>query len=302
MARNKSLLTEKQRMYTQLVVYCATLGPLTALLVFFYCIYIIRFNNNSASHKKSVFGPLVILAYRTIKFHYPGFILACLMYYVLGRIRIFGTNSEVTGYIYYRLFLIFTILVNLFVQVYQLTIAAVSVLKFIHSQNKSGSRITRKTVNILIRCFVLLVILKDCGWYMYKLSLPSAWFVVKNEISPFDLFDILYTIHHMIYQFLIFIGMGFTFFTKPDPEIGLSERMIVKQTKTLGIAKLIMLIVAGAGLLLKFEVEDVLVLICSIDLLLVPVIIEITEKPNKVPVGASCEEEKKKPIDSDSGF
>ncbi|EGT30870.1 hypothetical protein CAEBREN_07744 [Caenorhabditis brenneri] len=89
MARNKPLLTEKQRMYTQLVVYCATLGPLTALLVFFYCIYIIRFNNNSSAHKKSF-----LRRYRILAFHssHPYHEMRIRVYYFAKNASVFGLN------------------------------------------------------------------------------------------------------------------------------------------------------------------------------------------------------------------
>ncbi|CAL2043133.1 unnamed protein product [Caenorhabditis brenneri] len=261
--------------YTNLLTaHAVTLGPLVVCFLCFVIPYLRAIDKNLPVHQKSPFLPLITVSLREIRYLYPSFFAAGVLFGAAFMLNDFP--RDIFSHIF-RLLVIFGLPVNWFVAMYQLAISTISIHRFRNRRkpDSSSKRWDLDDVNILVNFYIGLVVLKDCGLFLW------LYFYQQDSLNTFIW---VFAIHYIAYQILLFIGTISQFSLKSE---SYSEKVIEIHIKAIGIVKFILFILTGISLLTGFHITFTMTLFFFIDFLLVPVVIQITEvmtDPNLVPV------------------
>ncbi|CAL2043129.1 unnamed protein product [Caenorhabditis brenneri] len=253
-----------------LITYGSILGPLA--VCFLCCLppYIKAFKRNLAAHAVSPLLVLVTHSFRTLKFNYPTFFV----FGIISGMFCFSPASMVAGRYVINMALIFGLAIVMYVSMYQLAISLISIHRFFDNRQpvELRSSLTRKNVIVLMILLFLIEVLNYIGAYIaiFVIILTGKW-ELYIHVAIYNCS--LYIAH----QILLFIGMAFQFSMSSVPTTSHSENVIVTHTKQIGATKFVLLIIAVLSYITGFETTVAVIMFFSIDVFLVPLIIELTE-------------------------
>uniref|UniRef100_A0A1I7V2C8 Transmembrane domain-containing protein n=1 Tax=Caenorhabditis tropicalis TaxID=1561998 RepID=A0A1I7V2C8_9PELO len=245
---------------------------LLAMAIAFLCClpgYVRAFRKHLPAHGSSPLLPLLTHSYRTLIYNYPTL-------FTLSIISGAASTAKIIGYdrIISYMCSVFGIAVNLYVAMYQIVISIISIHRFINSRQPEAFRSTlsRKNVIVLMVLVFLVFFIRDMGM--------MTWLIVCFANGQFRmLYTVLkyYLMTYVTHQVLLFIGMAFEFSLGSDMAASHSERVISKQIKAIGCVKLVLFILAGTSIITNIHTVLAEFLFYSVDVFLVPLVIEITE-------------------------
>ncbi|EGT30955.1 hypothetical protein CAEBREN_17678 [Caenorhabditis brenneri] len=181
---------------------------------------------------------------------------------------------QCAGRYFINMALIFGLAIVMYVSMYQLAISLISIHRFFDNRQpvELRSSLTRKNVIVLMIMLFLIEVLNYIGAYIaiFVIIMTGKW-ELYIHVAIYNCS--LYIAH----QILLFIGMGFQFSMRTVPATNHSENVIVTHTKHIGATKFVLLIIAVLSYITGFETTVAVMMFFSIDVFLVPLIIELTE-------------------------
>ncbi|EGT30803.1 hypothetical protein CAEBREN_06142 [Caenorhabditis brenneri] len=245
--------------------------------------YVKAFTKHSGAFGQSPFLPLVNHSNSMIKRFYPIFIIFVVAFIVLyahpGTGLWFVPAMLISG--------ILLLAIKSFVSVYQSVIAIVSFQTVMSSRDPHGTgwKFTRSRLIALTTILYIIAILREFLLFFYIIFVMILDYLLKSESEidikfmflPTATGDSSYERSHTFYQFVLFIGMFSQYFLKPQITSNHLEQIILFHTKIMGAMKLVIYILYIVSIVTKFQNEIAYMIFVTIDILLVPLVIEITE-------------------------
>ncbi|CAL2043135.1 unnamed protein product [Caenorhabditis brenneri] len=166
------------------------------------------------------------------------------------------------------------ITITWYTSMYQIVLSIITIHKFINSRQPEEFRTTlsRKNIQIIMVVVLSIVISKDIIWC-------TAMIFVKiyEEHDKIKTLVLYYLMIYVTFQVLLYISLGFQSTLKSDLTASPSEKLIVKHIKWIGSIKLGLFVITAICLFSEFEIAIALTLFFSVDMFLVPLVVEVTE-------------------------
>ncbi|EGT30922.1 hypothetical protein CAEBREN_07202 [Caenorhabditis brenneri] len=246
------------------ITYGVTLVPLGVCYLYYLSSYIKAFRRNLTAHEISPLLPLVIYGHNHLKFACPTTIVFVVVFMGLSKLI---DDDPIGGA------LVCLLLLYMFAIIYQVLIALISIHRFFNNRRPIELRkeLTSADVTKLYWCVFIIVTTKEVGtaFVMNGIFKFGVWHLNVLHIYFFGCY--------IFYQILLFIATALQFSMKSVPATSHSENNIVNHTKILGVTKFVLFIITGISYVTGIQTIVALSMFCSIDLSLVPVVIEITE-------------------------
>ncbi|CAL2043120.1 unnamed protein product [Caenorhabditis brenneri] len=253
----QELLSDNMPDVTSLIIYLVILGVLAIAFLCCFPFYLKASTKNAAAHEMSPLSPLFMCSYRTIKFVYPIFFL----------FSAFGGSF-------------LGIVIDMCVATYQISISLFSIHRFFNDRRPVEMRknLTSKNVTTTLAITFSIIFVKELG------TIIIAIMIVLNGPSKIGSFLVIYCLATYIpYQILLFVAMALQFCMEPSTSH--SENIVAANTKIIGATKIVLHLITGLCCATGFLATASLLLFFSIDVFLVPLVIEITEifvTPNEI--------------------
>ncbi|CAL2043117.1 unnamed protein product [Caenorhabditis brenneri] len=244
----QELLPDDMPDVTSLNIFFVILGLLA--IAFIICLprYIKASIKNAAAHGTSPLFPLFMCSYRTLKFVYPIFFV------------FFAFGGSLLG-----------IGIYMSVATYQISISLFSIHRFFNDRRPVEMRknLTSKNVILTLAITFSIIFVKELGTLYFTIMF------FLNEPTKINFLVIYCFATYIPYQILLFVGMALQFCMEPSTSH--SENIVAANTKILGATKIVMFLITGLCCATGFLVTAALLLFFSIDVFLIPLVIEITE-------------------------
>ncbi|CAL2043137.1 unnamed protein product [Caenorhabditis brenneri] len=278
-----------QEVYERLINFLIGYGVLflLLLLVFFVLLvpYVKAFTKHSQAFGQSPLLPLVNHSNSMIKRFYPALIILVGASLILGELP--GTDLNRGCYILSMLATaILFLAIKSFVSVYQFVISIITFRTVMNSRGPHGMgwKFTRSNIITLTTISYIIAILRECLLFFYVVFMVLIDHILKSEsieitymFLPTASGTSIYERSHIFYQLVLFLGMFSQFGLKPQLTSNHLENVIVTHTRIIGALKLVVFVLYIASIVTKFQNEVAYIIFVSIDMVLVPLVIEITE-------------------------